>query len=1016
MPISRLKPEFVIRLLANLFASMLHFAICLLCIPLTANPLPAQTKLRPINPEPIFKNFTIDDGLPSNEIYHIIQDSIGYMWIATANGVSRFDGTTFKNYGIDDGLVESTIHEIYPDYKGRLWFISSSGRLAYFKDNKITPFPYNHRLNDFIPKSRGTVKKSFFIDSLDNVHLSLKGFGRVIISSEGIISQMDSIHKKHIVIVEEIKKDHLIISSNWDSKDKKHFLFLMNNYSFELLNHNHANPFHFFALVESQKNILTSFGGRVHRLTDGKTTFTKRYGNEIIWISLDQKKNLWIAPIEGGVHLLKTSDLDSPENIYMLQNYQITSVSQDNEGGYWFSSLANGIFYTPNIRILTYNNATGLPDNKINAVFVNRDGVFLGDENGNVSQINNKKIQSYKIHVEGLGVLPIRYLGIDSTSHQVWVGSITHLHSIQNGGIKNYIKESIREGNNPRQIIPAIEGGFWIASSWGIRKFDEQAFTYSSRAKDEFSSPVHSVYQDSSQTVWMATDNGVWIYKNGNFEYLGETNPLLAHSTRYIAGCASGKILFATKGIGLLILRGKTILRITEADGLPSNYINTIFVAQNGIWLATSNGISLLRPNLDEMFTIQNINTSHGLPTNEISNIFVRGNIAYVASPKGLSLIYIDQFQPNNVLPRTKITSLITNGFVSELTREQPIILDYSQNFITLNYIGLAYKNMSKVNYRYRLVKYDSTWTNTRATTATLSGLRPGKYTFEVQAQNSDGLWGHSARLRFSIKAPFWQTYWFIAILAFGFTLFIFVVYRLRINSIKRRNELINNLNIYRQKSLRQQMNPHFIFNTLNSIQLYILEKDHISSHKYLTKFAKLMRLILDNSQVSSIPLRYEMEALKLYLDLESIRLSGRFEYSIDVEDEHLLDSRVPTLLIQPFVENSIWHGIMLKPEKDGWVKISIKAKNGFIICTIEDNGVGRKAAQEIRAKQDPERKSLGFKITAQRIDLLNSLYKDRFNIEYTDLESRTGSTGTRVVIRIPQGIIEDESAQLAEM
>ena len=134
------------------------------------------------------------------------------------------------------------------------------------------------------------------------------------------------------------------------------------------------------------------------------------------------------------------------------------------------------------------------------------------------------------------------------------------------------------------------------------------------------------------------------------------------------------------------------------------------------------------------------------------------------------------------------------------------------------------------------------------------------------------------------------------------------------------------------------------------------------------------------------------------------------------MEDEQLLDSRVPTLLIQPFVENSIWHGIMLKPEKDGWVKISIKAENDSVICTIEDNGVGRKAAQEIRAKQDPERKSLGFKITAQRIDLLNSLYKDRFNIEYTDLESWNGSLGTRVVIRIPQGIIEDESGQLADM
>ncbi len=1006
----------MIRLRLNLHASTLHLAVYSFCILLSANHLFAQTKPKSINPEPIFKNFTIDEGLPSNEVYHIVQDSVGYIWIATSNGVSRFDGITFKNYGIDDGLVESTIHEIYPDYKGRLWFISSSGRLAYYKDNRIIPFPFNHRLSEFIPKSRGTVKKSFYVDSLDNVHLSLKSYGRLIISSEGIISHLDSIHKTYSIVVEKIDDGPLLVSSNWLSNLKLEFLYTSKGRTFTIENEKQRSPFHFFVLEESPNTILMSFGGRLHKITDNKVSNTKDFGEEIIWLSKDRHQNLWISPIQGGIHFFREGIFDNKNSMYFLKNYQITSIILDNEGGYWFSTLANGIFYTPNIDILTVNQTGGLRNNRLNGVFVNREGIFIGDEAGFVSQITNNTIIYHQIKVEGLRQLPIRFLGIDSTSNCTWIGTTTHLHSITNGTIKNHIHRTIMTGASPRQMIPAIEGGYWIASSWGIRKFDGQAFTYSSREKEEFSSPVHSVFQDSSQTLWMATDNGVWTYKNGKFEYLGESNPLFSHSTRFITGCANSKILFATKGMGLLVLKGETIHRITEADGLPSNYINKIFVAKNGVWLATSNGISLLRPNLNESFTIQNINISHGLPTNEISDIFVRGNTAYVSSPKGLSIIHVDRLLPNNVTPKTTITSIKANGNELELTSPHLNNLNYSHSFITINYIGLAYKNMSRVNYRYRLANYDSTWTNTRSTTATLSGLRSGKYTFEVQAQNSDGLWGDSAKLIFTIKAPFWQTYWFITLLAFGFTLFIFVVYRLRINSIKRRNELVNNLNIYRQKSLRQQMNPHFIFNTLNSIQLYILEKDHISSHKYLTKFAKLMRLILDNSQVSSIPLRYEIEALKLYLELESIRLSGRFEYSIEVEDETLLETRVPTLLIQPFVENSIWHGIMLKPEKDGWVKISIKAENDSVICTIEDNGVGRKAAQEIRAKQDPERKSLGFKITAQRIDLLNSLYKDRFNIEYTDLENRNGSLGTRVVIRIPQGILEEESGQLLEV
>jgi len=198
-------------------------------------------------------------------------------------------------------------------------------------------------------------------------------------------------------------------------------------------------------------------------------------------------------------------------------------------------------------------------------------------------------------------------------------------------------------------------------------------------------------------------------------------------------------------------------------------------------------------------------------------------------------------------------------------------------------------------------------------------------------------------------------------------------------------------------------MNPHFIFNTLNSIQLYILEKDHISSHKYLTKFAKLMRLILDNSQQPTIALKDELDALKLYLELESIRLSGKFDYTINIENDELLQYKVPTLLIQPFVENSIWHGIMLKASQEGWVTITIKKALTQIVCTIEDNGIGREKAQEIRSKQDNERKSLGFKITSQRIELLNTLYKNKFFIKYIDVTADNGEpSGTRVEITIP--------------
>lgn len=200
-------------------------------------------------------------------------------------------------------------------------------------------------------------------------------------------------------------------------------------------------------------------------------------------------------------------------------------------------------------------------------------------------------------------------------------------------------------------------------------------------------------------------------------------------------------------------------------------------------------------------------------------------------------------------------------------------------------------------------------------------------------------------------------------------------------------------------------MNPHFIFNTLNSIQYYILEKDTISSHKYLTKFARLMRFTLDNSMHSAIPLRDELEALKLYLELEALRLQGSFTYNIDYgTDESILETRIPTLMIQPFVENAIWHGIMLKPDKSGHVQVTIREMDNLVLCTIEDNGVGREEARKIQEASNKAHRSRGFQITQQRIDLLNSMYGQKFNIQITDLYSADGKPqGTRVSISIPK-------------
>jgi len=239
----------------------------------------------------------------------------------------------------------------------------------------------------------------------------------------------------------------------------------------------------------------------------------------------------------------------------------------------------------------------------------------------------------------------------------------------------------------------------------------------------------------------------------------------------------------------------------------------------------------------------------------------------------------------------------------------------------------------------------------------------------------------------------------FILSLAIGILLYS----RSRIDAKRRMSEMKQKIAEVTQANLRQQMNPHFIFNTLNSIQYYMYQHDKLATNNYLTKFSSLMRKVLENSQHTSVPLRDELEALNLYLELEMIRFKDKFDYEIKVDDE--IDPflyKVPTMLIQPYVENSISHGLM-PSEGKGMVKIALKLENQYISCVIEDNGIGREASQELKRKKENNHNSLGTQIVASRLDLVNALYGTSLKTIYTDLKNINGEPeGTRVEIQIP--------------
>lgn len=204
--------------------------------------------------------------------------------------------------------------------------------------------------------------------------------------------------------------------------------------------------------------------------------------------------------------------------------------------------------------------------------------------------------------------------------------------------------------------------------------------------------------------------------------------------------------------------------------------------------------------------------------------------------------------------------------------------------------------------------------------------------------------------------------------------------------------------------ALRAQMNPHFIFNCLNSIDYYIIKNETEKASDYLNRFSKLIRLILQNSRAEYVSLKDELEALKLYMEMESLRFDDRFEYLVRISASLQLENiEIPPLLLQPYVENAIWHGLAKKSKGKNRLDLTITRQNGLLHCRIEDNGIGREAAQKLKSESTSKHRSMGMYITRDRLSALSRMQQSKADVVVTDLKNEDGSAaGTRVEISIP--------------
>jgi hypothetical protein len=463
-------------------------------------------------------------------------------------------------------------------------------------------------------------------------------------------------------------------------------------------------------------------------------------------------------------------------------------------------------------------------------------------------------------------------------------------------------------------------------------------------------SRVLSVFEDRQNRLWAGKLDGVYRAEGDSFVAIKTIHPALNTRVEDITELPDGSLVFATKGNGIVIWNGKDAQNISSKDGLLTDMIENVATdAKGNIWVGTLAGLHKLSRQTNGAWRIQPITLFHGLPTNEINNVAPNTEGVFLATPKGLVFYHDTVSTVSMALP---FFQKMTAGKKQYTELPSALTLEYDENDVDLAWNTVNFRMSGKIPYRYRLDSL-AEWRPTFNRNVVLAALSAGRYRFEVQAQNEEGTWSSSLIVPFSVNPVWYATVWFRLFLIGLAALGGYIFYQTRIKRLKAEYQMQLHINDLERTALAMQMNPHFIFNCLNSIQLLIQRNEKEAAMAYLSRFARLVRFTLESTRRGKVTIDEEAQALDNYLTLEKLRFKDGLEFSVEV-DEAIdgFDTEIPAMLIQPFVENAVKHGFTMD---DKAAKITVNVVGNFssrethagtkvpdyISIEIRDNGKG---------------------------------------------------------------------------
>jgi len=996
-----------------------------------------------------FNNITIDNGLIQGSVTGIVHGSDGFIWIASADGLHRYDGYSFKIYRNDpqnkNSLPDNYINCIFEDGHGNLLLGLFSGDVCVLNKNNSTFKILN--LKNRIP----------VMSAKPVTCINEDGKGSYLIGyEEGGLIKYDT--SKHIIktFTSSVTPNLKSNSITCITKDMYTGDFLLGT-ALGLCVYNTLNESitqaHYLTNLENlpittvltpkpDKILIGTHGRGLYQYTRGsdsasRVKLPKSKGTRFISFikQVPTQNEIWIGTLGGIIKWQdssKTLYTNNPLNPESLVDNNTQTATIDRFGTVWIGTLNGLSRFDRRMKLFNlfreFHWDDSLLNNNVYCIYEDPSkNIWLGTQSSGIIKFNPKTEQIIAwpvIKTPSIETRMVRAIFKDQ-SGQMWIGS-------RDGGLfkffpeKNNFIQIIGEKGfeisslTIRNIYEGRDGTLWIGTANGLNSYNRKTNQFEVFRAVEASPINNNIYQivesPDRKSLYLACFRGGFQIFNLTTKKFKLFNTEAPHKTGYVKSYAmclevleNDSIMLGTYGNGLYIINTKTggHRNITEKQGLSNNSVYGILRHGNTFWLSTNRGLSSFNIKTGEIkkFGLRNYIQSNEF--NEGAYCKTSDGTFYFGGVNGFNYFNPDNFPQGNEFSKTEITSIkkgdIELPFLINSEGERYIELNYHDNLISFEFATLNFKPSQINQYEYMLAGFDENWIKAGGRTiAYYTKLSPGEYIFKVQSvSNNSGAPNTIAFIKIIIEPPFWQTWWFYSLILLFILGLIYIIIKWRTQIIDRNYR--HKLAELELKALRSQMNPHFIFNSLNSIQYFILKKEPKAAYNYLTKFSSLMRMILQNSKHKSITLKAEHDWLKTYLELENLRMEDALHFKITIaKDLHPDNIYVPTMVLQPYVENAIIHGLLPK-DTDKELSIEIKSDDQKLKCIITDNGIGRTKSQELNKLRLKNHESTAMTLTKDRLAILNIDTGNDVGPKVIDLYDEAGkSIGTRVELILP--------------